>query len=286
MEFSELNLRELDRELNAAELEEWNGIYSSFRGGSVVSGTVIGVDFHKFDVKGKREKAEVACLVAIKNRVKIIIPEPEVWMTPTGRIYMLRSMRGGAVDYVVTHIDRENGFAVASRKQALSELRFAARNQRPLGQTVAVQVLSVGRNVCTVTYNGYDVLLSQRDISYSIVPDLREVLHPGDVKNAVVTEWNPKDGVVNFSIKATMRHPFDGIDVRHPLGATRVATIIGKYAGGVFCRLFDGVTDVLCTYDALQYDGDFAMGDRVEVLVKKYNREKKLVYGKILRKMY
>jgi ribosomal protein S1 len=149
-----------------------------------------------------------------------------------------------------------------------------------------VRIISVGKNVCTATYNGYDVPLNQREVSYNIVPDLRDVLHPGDMRNAVITEWNPKEGLVNFSIKATERHPFDGIDVRHPLGSVRVATIAGKYAGGVFCRLFDGVTDVLCTYDALQYDGDFAVGTRVEILVKKFNREKKLVYGKILRKMY
>ena len=64
-----------------------------------------------------------------------------------------------------------------------------------------------------------------------------------------------------------------------------IYTQTGKYGGGVFCRLYDGVTDVLCSYDSLQNDGDFKIGDSAEIVINKYNHEKKLVYGKILRKM-
>ena len=53
----------------------------------------------------------------------------------------------------------------------------------------------------------------------------------------------------------------------------------------MFCRLYDGVTDVLCSYDSLQNDGDFKIGDSAEIVINKHNHEKKLVYGKILRKM-
>lgn len=69
------------------------------------------------------------------------------------------------------------------------------------------------------------------------------------------------------------------------LNYTRIAKIVGKYGGGVFCRLYDGVTDVLCSYETMQYDGDFKIGDSAEIVINKYNTEKKLVYGKILRKM-
>ena len=83
-------------------------------------------------------------------------------------------MCGGTVNYVITHIDRQNGFAIASRKLALEKLRFASRGQKPLGKTVEVKILSVGKGICTATYNGYDVELNQREISYSVVKDLRE----------------------------------------------------------------------------------------------------------------
>jgi ribosomal protein S1 len=286
MEFKDLNLRALDKDLPAEEREEWNAIYASFRGESIIFGPVVGVDFHSFSSRDSKKKHEYICLIVVKRRVKIIIPETEVWVKPIGPAHLLRSMSGGTVDYVVTHIDRENGFAVGSRKLALEKLRFASRRKTPLGETVEVKIVSVGKNICTATYSGYDVALAQRDVSFSVVKDLRETLRPGDVKNAVVTEWNPNKGAVSFSIKAATRHPFDGIEVRHPIGSTRAAVITGKYNGGVYCRLFDGATDILCTYDALAYDGDFRVDDRVEILIKKFNHEKKLVYGKILRKMF
>ena len=151
---------------------------------------------------------------------------------------------------------------------------------------VDVHVISVGRGVCTVNYGGYDMMLPQREITYSIVPDLREILRPGEVRKAVIKEYNKEENILKVSVKETTPHPFDGIETRHPPKSTRIATIVGKYGGGVFCRLYDNVTDVLCSYISMQYDGDFKIGDTVEVIITRYDAEKKLVYGRILRKMH
>ena len=292
MEFKDLNLAELDKDLTEPEREEWQAIYASYRSGSVISGGVAGVDLHEFNIvpKGKRKAVPqiLRCLIVIKYRVKVIIPEMEVFQQELDTGYhILHSMCGANVSYVITHIDREAGFAIASRKLALEKQQRAnARRRIAEGQIVDVDVISVGRGVCTVNYAGYDVMLPQRDVSYSIVPDLRETIHPGEVRKAVVKEYNRDENTLKLSIKETTPHPFDGIETRHPISSTRIAKIVGKYGGGVFCRLYDGVTDVLCSYDSMQYDGDFKTGDSVEVVINKYNTEKKLVYGKIIRRMY
>ena len=291
MNFNELDLTKLDKNLTDAERNEWQAIYASYRGQSVISGEVAGVDLHEFDIipKGKRKSVRktVRCLIIINYRVKVIIPETEVFIEELDTGYhILHSMCGAKVDYVITHIEREEGFAIASRKLALEKIRRAnSRRRYKPGQIVDTKVVSVGRGVCTVTFNGYDVMIPQREIGYSAVPDLREVMHPGDERKAMITEFSKDDGIMKMSIKQTMPHPFDGIETRHPLGCTRIAKIVGKYGGGVFCRLYDGVTDVLCSYDSLQNDGDFKIGDSAEIVINKYNPEKKLVYGKILRKM-
>ncbi len=291
MNFNELDLTKIDKDLTDAERDEWQAIYASYRGRSVISGEVAGVDLHEFDIipKGKRKpvRKTVRCLIIINHRVKVIIPETEVFIEELDTGYhILHSMCGAKVDYVITHIEREEGFAIASRKLALEKIRRAnSRRRYKPGQIVDTKVVSVGRGVCTVTFNGYDVMIPQREIGYSAVPDLREVMHPGDERKAMITEFSKDDGIMKMSIKQTMPHPFDGIETRHPLGCTRIAKIVGKYGGGVFCRLYDGVTDVLCSYDSLQNDGDFKIGDSAEIVINKYNPEKKLVYGKILRKM-
>lgn len=292
MEFKDLNLAELDKDLTEGEKAEWQAIYASYRSGSIISGEVVGVDLHEFNLvpegKKKAVRKSVRCLIIIKYRIKIIIPETEVFLDDFDSGYhILHSMCGTTVNYVITYIDREAGFAVASRKLALVKIRAAtARRGLEAGQIIDVKVLSVGRGVCTVHYGGYDILLPQRDISYSIVSDLREKIHPGEVKKAVVKEYNKEEHILKISIKETTPHPFDGIETRHPLKSTRIGKIVGKYGGGVFCRLYDNATDVLCSYVSMQYDGDFKIGDTVEIIISKYNMEKKLVYGKILRKMH
>jgi len=291
MNFNELDLTKIDKDLTDEERDEWQSIYASYRGRSVISGEVAGVDLHEFNIVPKGETRfvwkTVRCLIVINYRVKVIIPETEVFIDELDTGYhILHSMCGANVDYVITHIEREEGFAIASRKLALEKIRRAnSRRRYKEGKIVDTKVISVGKGVCTVTFNGYDVMIPQREIGYSAVPDLREVLHPGDKRKAVITDYNKDNGIMSLSIKQTMPHPFDGIETRHPIGCTRIAKIVGKYGGGVFCRLYDGVTDVLCSYDALQKDSNFKIGDSCEIVINKYNPEKKLVYGKVLRKM-
>lgn len=292
MDFKELNLTQMDKNLTEKEREEWQAIYASYRGGSVLSGKAMGIEEHEISVvpEGKKRavKESIRCLIVINYRVKVIIPETEVFNdgADMGQ-HVLQSMNGAELEYIITHIDREAGFAIGSRKQALTQIRRVnARRRLSENQIVDVKVISVGRGVCTVTYRGFDSVIAQRDISYTAVPDLREVIHPGDVKKAMVKEVNKAEGILKLSIRDTLPHPFDGIETRHPIGCTRIGTIVGKYAGGIFCRLYDASTDVLCSYATMEFDGDYKIGDSVEILIRKYNYERKTVYGKILRKMY
>ena len=292
MEFRELNLSEIDKNLTEQEREEWQSIYASYRGSSLVTGEVAGVDLHEANYVPKGEKNSVRktirCLIIINYRVKVIIPETEVFLTDMETSYhILHSMCGAKISYVITHIDREAGFAIASRKIALENMlkAYAKRPIKP-GQVIDVDVIAVGKNVCTVSYHGYDVMLPQKEVSYSMVPDLRELIKPGDTKKAVVKQFDKKERKLVLSIKETTPHPFDGIEMRHPVGSTRIANIVGKYGGGIFCRLSDNITDVLCSYAYIQEDTNFKIGDKVEIVIRRHNDEKKLVYGKILRKLY
>lgn len=274
------------------ERDEWQAIYASYRSRSVMSGSVVGVDLHEFrhnaeDSAEKPETKTVRCLIVINYRVKVIIPEHEVFLDDFEYGYhLLHSMCGGAVTYVITYIDREAGFAIGSRKYALRKMRsVTARRNLSEGQMIDVRVLSVGRNMCTVTYGGYDMALPQRNVSYNVVSDLRELLHPGEIRKAVVKQYDPEEGILRVSLKEATPHPFDGIETRHPPNSVRIATVVGKYAGGVYCRLYDHVTDVICSYVSMEFDGDYKVGDTVEVIITRYNTEKKQIYGKILRKM-
>lgn len=292
MDFKDLNIAEMDRNLSVEERREWQSVYASYRSGSVMTGNVVGVDEHIFKTvpegKSRAVRRKVRCLIVIPYRVKIIIPENEIFLEEGDFMPpMIQSICGADISFIVTEIDREGGVALASRKQALEQIRRVnARRRISEGQTVEVDVISVGRDVCTVSYRGYDVLLPQKEVSHTLITDLRDYIRPGEKHRAVIKEFNRDEKRLRLSIKETMPHPFDGVETRHPVGCTRIATIVGKYAGGVYCRLYDGITDVLCSYATMQFDGDYVIGDSVEILIRKYNYEKKVIFGKVLRKKH
>ena len=110
--FFQTNFRELDRDLSPEQMQEWNSIYASFRSKSVLTGTVIGVDDNRFEVTnpqtGLPERRTVRSLVIIGYRIKVLIPESEVWAPGEERPdYVMRGMVGAKIDYVVMQVDRE-----------------------------------------------------------------------------------------------------------------------------------------------------------------------------------
>ena len=66
MEFNELNLTELDKDLSEEQRKEWNAIYASYRAGSLLTGKVAGTDSISVNVKneetGRFEQKNILCL--------------------------------------------------------------------------------------------------------------------------------------------------------------------------------------------------------------------------------
>ena len=281
------DLAALDKNLSKEQLREWNAIYASYRSESLLTARVVGMDMDAAIVENEEgEPQEIPCLVVIDYRVKVLIPVSEVWYSEASRrpAHVLRSMAGATIDYVITGIAREEDCCVASRRMALTIRRRSFMRSHPqLGQRVSVEILAVGRQHMLVSCGGHDVSLSPPDLSYAMVRDLRERNHPGGILAAVITHYDAELDKLAVSVKEAEPHPFDGMDVRHPVHCRRASVITGKYRGGVFCRLEDNL-DCLCTYSPSQYDEDFHIGDPVIIVITQYNYRKKQVYGRIVSK--
>ena len=290
MEFNDLDMRQWDKDLSEEQMKEWNSIYASYRSSSMLTGRVVGMDTTTVRVKnrdsGKLEKQAINCLVVISYRVKVLIPETEVWYDDQSRRppHVLRSMTGAVIDYVITGIDRVNDCCTASRKNAMDIRRRTFLKLEPqMGRKVPVNVLAVGSTHMLATCNGFDMTLSQRDLSYGMIEDLRDKFHPGEQKMAVLKSYDKEKNVLYASVKEAEPHPFDGVETRHPLNCRRASVISGKYKGGVFCKLEENL-DCLCTYTMYQKDEDFHIGTQVIVVITKHDHARKLVYGKIVAK--
>ena len=290
MNFNDLDMRDLDKDLSEEQQKEWNAIYASYRSGSLLTGRVIGIDTTTInvrnDISGKAERKTISCLVVISYRVKVLIPEQEVWFDDFSRrpTHVLRSMAGAVIDYVITGIDRENDCCTASRKLAMDIRRRTFLKLEPrIGKKVQTGILAVGATHLLATCHGFDMTLSQRDLSYGMIDDLRNKYHPGEQKMAMLKSFDKEKSILRISVKEAEPHPFDGVEVRHPLNSRRASVISGKYKGGVFCKLEENL-DCLCTYTMYQKDEDFDIGTQVIVVITKYDYPRKLVYGKIVAK--
>ena len=290
MDFKDLDLTELDKDLSEEQQKEWNAIYASYRAGSVLTGRVVGMDTNTITLAdketGEYKRVAINCLVVISYRVKVLIPEQQVWFDEktTRPEHVLRSMTGATIDYVITGIDRESDCCTASRRLAMGVRRRSFLKLTPkVGKKVSVNILAVGATHLLATSGGFDMTLSQRDLSYGMISDLREKFHPGEMHTAILKEYDDETKQLRVSVKEAEPHPFDGVEIRHPLNSRRASTISGKYKGGVFCKLEENL-DCLCTYSMYQCDEDFDIGDQVIVVITKYDYTRKLVYGKIVAK--
>ena len=149
--FFALDFRELDRGLSQEERQAWNSIYASFRGHSVLSGTVIGADPHSMNVRsretGRVEKRTMYCVVVLVYRVPVYIPATEMWMGEARPDYVLQNMMGATIDFIITKVDREGGYAIASRRQAARAQRYFFAHRPDLcaeGARVKCRLLAVG----------------------------------------------------------------------------------------------------------------------------------------------
>ncbi len=289
--FYELNFNEMDRGLTAEERQEWNSIYASYRGRSALSGKIIGVDPLTISVRnrqtGELDRQTMYCAVVVPYRVRIVIPASEMWESGQERPdFVLQNMVGANIDFIIIKVDRESGFAIASRRMAARSQRYYFSHRPALqreGARAKCRVLSVGPRRCLVECFGHDINLTQRDLRYTAIPDLRNAYHPGEELDCIVKSYDAGSAALRISVKETESNPFEGAELRHPVGSRRQAAIAGKYGGGVFCNLPDG-TVCMCSYSYQHEDADFMVGDTVILVVQRYDAEKRQMYGKILSK--
>ena len=185
--FYELKFNELDRGLTPEERQEWNSIYASYRGRSAITGRIIGVDPLSIYVWNReteqREKKTMYCAIVVPYRVRIVIPASEMWEEGGERPdYVLQNMVGANVDLVIIKVEREAGFAIGSRRIAGRSQRYFFGHREDLhriGARVKCRLLAVGPRRCLADCYGHDLDLTQREMRYAAIPDLRDEYHTG-----------------------------------------------------------------------------------------------------------
>lgn len=224
--------------------------------------------------------ARIIDLLQVPAAVHVTLVDKSVFGTLTAS-WLLAILFG-----IIIKVEREAGFAVGSHRLASRSQRYFFAHREDLhsiGARVKCQLMAVGPRRCLAECYGHDIDLTQREISYTAIPDLRNKYHAGVELDCIVKVYDPEKDELVISIKEIETNPFLGAELRHPVGCRRLAVISGKYGGGVFCNLPDGVV-CMCNYSYQHEDSDFMVGENVMLVVQRYDDEKLQVFGKIMSK--
>jgi len=281
MNFNDINTNELDRDLSPEERAEWNSIYASYRAGSLLSGEISGIDSFYLDEKG----VSMLAAVVIPYRVKILIPEKQLWddyeSVPKS---VTRNLLGAKIDFVIQDINRLNNICTASRiaATAIRRREFFRKNPKA-GERVKCNILAVGMSKVIVEICGFDLQLRWEELCYTPFLDYRLRYSAGQVLPAIIKKVSNRDNVLKVSVREAKPHPYEGLQKRHPVNSRRTSVITGKYKGSVFCKLEEDY-DCLCNISDYHSDSEFEIGDRVIIVIREYDDITRRVYGLIMSK--
>jgi small subunit ribosomal protein S1 len=256
--------------------QAWIDVFASRQSQKILTGTLCAVERYKFDSINK----ESECAIIFYEDAKIIIPISEMNIAREERT-IVRSMIGADIDFIVYGIDKENNFAVGSRKAAMKKRRELELKKHKVGNTIQVRVTSVGKNWIYVEAYGIETTIKKEDIAYGYVDDINQLVQVGDRTSAVIKSLDIENNLIELSIKDTKADPFMGIENKYRVKGEYLATLTGIKEFGVFLELEQGIY-VLCNHPHwIGYNA--TIGDKMLVQIVKIRQNERKIDGKLIR---
>jgi len=147
--------------------------------------------------------------------------------------------------FMILKMDRKRGNIVVSRRAILEESRAEARKEI-LGNIEEGAVLEgMVKNITDygafIDLGGVDGLLHVTDISWKRINHPSEVLNLGETIKVMVTKYNQENNRISLGMKQLEANPWDGIEVRYPMGSKHTGTVSNITDYGAFVELEDGI---------------------------------------------
>lgn len=154
-------------------------------------------------------------------------------------------LMGVSQPFQILKMDRKQGNMVVSRRAILEESRAEAREEL-LSQIREGQILDgVVKNITDygafVDLGSVDGLLHVTDISWSRVNHPSEVLSLGQTVKVQVIKYNPDTKRISLGMKQLEKNPWEGIEVRYPVGSKFKGRVTNIADYGAFVELEPGI---------------------------------------------
>lgn len=255
--------------------ERWQDIYASRQTNKILTGELSAIE--KVKIGGETKN----CAVVFPNDVKVLIPFEEMGL-PREDVIIVRSMLGAEIDFVIRGIDTDREIAVGSRKFAMALRRKLELPKHNVGDIVQIRIDAVGKNSIIAEVYGIETRIPKQDIDYGHIYQINELLQVGDKVPAKITELDVEKGIVKVSIKEAKPDPFDKVGTKYVKGGVYTGIVRKKGKGGstYILNLEQGI-DVIC--GNVYWKDKPEIGDKIVFAIKGINREKRYIYGIMLR---
>jgi small subunit ribosomal protein S1 len=147
--------------------------------------------------------------------------------------------------FAILKMDRPRGNIVVSRRAILEEARAEQRTEL-VGQLAEGEIRDgVVKNITDygafVDLGGIDGLLHVTDMSWKRVSHPSQVLAVGDAVRVQIIKINPDTQRISLGMKQLQSDPWDGVDLKYPLGSKFSGRITNITDYGAFVELESGV---------------------------------------------
>ncbi len=156
---------------------------------------------------------------------------------------------GRAVKVLVLEMDRSKGNVLVSRRRVLEQekvvKRAATLDSIQVGQVLTGKVTGLTNFGAFVDVGGIEGLLHISDISWTRVDNPQTVLKIGEELEVKVLKYDPASHRISLGRKQLLRHPWDGIEERHPVGSIVKGKVTGLADFGAFVAVEPGVEGLI-----------------------------------------
>ena len=212
--------------------ERWIKLEKSFNANEPVKGAISG------RVKGG--------FTVDLGGVNAFLPGSQVDIRPVRDVGPLM---GEVQPFAVLKLDRARGNIVVSRRAILEESRAEQRAEIVSDMAEGDVRKGIVKNITDygafVDLGGIDGLLHVTDMSYKRINHPSQVVEVGQEVEVQIIKINPETQRISLGMKQLGSDPWDGIDVRYPVGARLKGIVTNITDYGAFVELEDGVEGLI-----------------------------------------
>ncbi|HXV24562.1 MAG TPA: 30S ribosomal protein S1 [Alphaproteobacteria bacterium] len=217
----------LSRE-KARREEAWTQLEKAFQQNQRVQGVIFG------RVKGG--------FTVDLNGAVAFLPGSQVDIRPVRDIGPLM---GSPQPFQILKMDRGRGNIVVSRRAVLEESRAEARNELVASLAEGQVLTGVVKNITDygafVDLGGVDGLLHVTDIAWRRINHPSEALSIGQSVKVQVIRFNPETQRISLGMKQLEADPWEGVQVKYPVGARFKGRVTNITDYGAFVELEPGI---------------------------------------------